>query len=324
MNGADRVNGAVSDGAGPVLVIKLGALGDFVQALGPAAAIRAHHRQARVTLLTTAPFADLARQCPYFDEVWLDRRPGLWRVGGWLALRRRLRDAGFARVYDLQTSDRTDFYFRLLGPGRRPEWSGTARGCSHPDRNPDRTRLHTVERQRSQLRDAGISEVPAPDLSWVNADSGRFGLGGDILLLAPGGAAHRPGKRWPAARYAALAGRAAARGLTPVLIGTAAEAEITGAIASAVPASADLTGRTSLADIVALARSAVAAIGNDTGPMHLIAGAGCKCVVLFSSESDPARCAQRAPSGADPPVILRREKLADLGVDEAAAALGWG
>lgn len=325
LNGGQK-NGATSGaaGAGPILVIKLGALGDFVQALGPAAAIRAHHRAARITLLTTAPFADFARQCPYFDDVWLDDRPAAWRVGGWLALRRRLRAAGFARIYDLQTSDRSGFYFRLLGPGRRPEWSGIAKGCSHPDRNPESTRLHTIERQKSQLRDAGIADVPPPDLSWVTADVGRFGLAGDTLLLAPGGAAHRPGKRWPAENYAGIAVRAAKRGLVPVLLGTASEAGITGAIAAAVPASADLTGRTGLADIVALARGAVAAIGNDTGPMHLIAGAGCKSVVLFSSASDPALCAPRAPAGAPEPIVLRRDALADLGVDELAEALGWG
>ena len=43
--------------AGPVLVIKLGALGDFVQALGPFAAIRQNHEQARLVLLTTAPLS---------------------------------------------------------------------------------------------------------------------------------------------------------------------------------------------------------------------------------------------------------------------------
>ncbi len=53
-----------------ILVIRLGALGDFVQSFGPFAAIRAHHPDANVTLLTTAPFAELARQAPWFlDDV---------------------------------------------------------------------------------------------------------------------------------------------------------------------------------------------------------------------------------------------------------------
>ncbi len=311
----------MSAGAARILVIKHGALGDFVQALGPAAAIRSHHPGARITLLTTAPFADFGRQSGYFDEVWIDPRAPFWALSGWLGLRRRLRAGRFDRVYDLQTSDRTDFYYLMLGPGRRPDWSGTARFCSHPDRNPERSRSHTIERQSSQLRDAGIASVPLPDLGWVEADIGRFALPGRYLLLVPGGAAHRPEKRWPAENYAEIATRAAKKGLVPVLLGTAEEAEITSAIARSVPESADLTGRTGLADIVALARGAVAAVGNDTGPMHLVAGAGCPSVVLFSHESDPARCAQRAPEGAPEPVILRRPDLARLPADEVWAAL---
>ena len=42
-----------------ILVIKLAALGDVVQAFGHFAAIRAHHPGAYITLLTTPPFAPL-------------------------------------------------------------------------------------------------------------------------------------------------------------------------------------------------------------------------------------------------------------------------
>ena len=102
-----------------ILVIKLSALGDIVQALGPMAAIRRHHAGAHVTALTTDPYVALLRSSPYFDDVWLDARPPLWHVPGWLALRHRLRTGRFDRVYDLQTSDRSGFYFRLLGPAAR-------------------------------------------------------------------------------------------------------------------------------------------------------------------------------------------------------------
>ena len=73
-----------------ILVIRLGALGDFVMSLGPFAAIRAHHASAHITLLTTAPYAELGRACGAFDEVWVDTRPSPWQVGGWLALRAKL------------------------------------------------------------------------------------------------------------------------------------------------------------------------------------------------------------------------------------------
>ena len=39
-----------------ILVIRLGALGNIVQSLGPVAAIRAHHADAEITLLTLKPY----------------------------------------------------------------------------------------------------------------------------------------------------------------------------------------------------------------------------------------------------------------------------
>jgi ADP-heptose:LPS heptosyltransferase len=303
-----------------LLVIKLGALGDFVQAMGPAAAIRAHHAGARITLLTTAPFADLARHSPYFDEVWVDERPGLFDFRGLLALRRRLRGAGFRRVYDLQTSDRSSNYFRLMLPGKRPEWSGIAQGASHPHDNPARDRMHTIERQADQLRRAGIADIPPPDLGWAAADIARFALPKAIVILVPGGAAHRLEKRWPIGRYGALATRIAATGATPVVIGGPGEAPLGAAIVGYCPAARDLTGQTGLGEIVGIGAASRRAIGNDTGPMHLLAAAGCPATVLFSAASDPALT---APRGRDV-MVLRRDALADLSVEEVAATLGIG
>lgn len=303
-----------------ILVIKLGALGDMVQALGPFQAIRRHHGHAHVTLLTTAPFAEFARATGWFDDVWVDARPRGLDLEGWLDLRRRLRGGGFRRVYDLQTSDRSGVYFRLLLPGRRPEWSGIAPGCSHPHANPRRDLLHTLERQAEQLAQAGIASVPAPDLDWATADVGRFALTPPYALLVPGGAAHRPAKRWPADRFRALAKRLLDAGVTPVLIGGQAERPLCALIALGLEGVRDLAGETGLLDLAVLARGAAAAIGNDTGPMHVAAAAGCPTLVLYSAESDPALCAQRGPGV----TILRRDSLADLRLDAVLAALPQG
>ena len=58
-----------------ILVIKLSALGDFVQATGPMKAIRTAHPGARITLLTTAPYVAMGQATGWFDEVWSDGRP---------------------------------------------------------------------------------------------------------------------------------------------------------------------------------------------------------------------------------------------------------
>ena len=132
----------MTEAAQKILVIKLGALGDFVQAMGAAAAIRAFHRDAEITLLTTRPYAEFARQAPYFEEIWIDDRPGWSNPIAVFRLVRRLRAGRFDRVYDLQTRLRTNLYFLAMREGRQLEWSGIAPGASHPHDNPRRTKMH--------------------------------------------------------------------------------------------------------------------------------------------------------------------------------------
>lgn len=301
---------------GRLLVIKLGALGDFVLATGPFAAIRAAHPNDEIVLLTTAPFAEFARASGYFDEVWVDERPSRIALIAIQRLRRRLRGGRFYRVYDLQTSSRSSWYFRLMRGLLRPQWSGIAFGCSHPHANRKRNAMHTIERQAEQLAMAGIAETPFPDLSWATSDTSRFNLPARFALLIPGGAAHRPGKRWPADSYRALAEIWLKQGVTPVIIGGPDEADLADQIAGDTDIR-NLAGQTSFADIAQLSCEAAGVVGNDTGPMHIAAICGCPSVVLFSGESDPSIT---APRGADVRV-LRRENLGDLPVSEVAETL---
>jgi ADP-heptose:LPS heptosyltransferase len=296
-----------------ILVIKLGALGNVVLAMNAFAAIRAHHAKARISLLTTAPYADWLRQAPWFDEVLVDRRPAWWNIPGVYRLRQTLRRPGFTRVYDLQTSGRSSHYFRLFPHDAKPEWSGIASKASHPDGNPRRGLMHDIDRQACQLRQAGITTMPSADLSWCRGDIARFSLPADYVLLVPGSAPHRPEKRWPASQYQALALALRAQGLTPVIVGAAAEAPI----AHEIPAAVNLIGHTGFGDLADLARSARFTIGNDTGPTHLLAAAGSPVVVLFSHASDPALCAPRGPDVR----ILRRPDLASLELEAVLAEL---
>ncbi len=297
-----------------VLVIRLGALGDVVMSFGPFAAIRAHHPGAEITLLTTKPFAALANAAPWFDRVAIDERPAAWNIAGLLRLRRAL--AGFDRVYDLQTSGRSGWYFHLAG---RPDWSGNVRGCRFPQRGPERERMHTIERQRDQLGIAGIADFPAPDLSFLTQRP-TPALPARFALLVPGASAHRPGKRWPASRYGELARVLAGHGLTPVVIGGKDEVPLAAEILAACPDAIDMTAKTALLDIFAIAARAALVVGNDTGPTHIAAAAGCPAVVLFSRDSDPTMTAPRGPDGSWPTVI-RVPVLADLTVERVAAAL---
>jgi ADP-heptose:LPS heptosyltransferase len=289
------------------LVIKLGAFGNIILSLAAFAAIRRHHASARISVLTSRTYADWLRTFPYFDEVLIDPRPAWWDVATAWRLGRMLAEGQFSRVYDLQTSTRSSRYFWLFPAKQRPEWSGIAFGASHPDRDPRRNFLHDTVRQQGQLRQAGISVFPPADLSWCTGDIARFALPADFALLVPGSSPDRPAKRWPAERYQALALRLAERGIASVVLGAAAEK----GLAAAIPAGIDLIGQTSFGDLADLARAARFAVGNDTGPMHLIATAGCPVITLFSNDSNPSQC---APTGRWTR-ILQRPDLADLPVE---------
>ncbi|MAO57493.1 MAG: ADP-heptose--LPS heptosyltransferase [Rhodospirillaceae bacterium] len=306
-----------------ILVIKLGALGDFVQALGPMQAIRDHHAAdrdggAELHLLTAPAFVELAEASGLFDRVIPHKRMKWSQWSKIAEFRRELFAGNYARVYDLQTSDRSSFYFHLMGPGHKPEWSGIAKGCSHPHANPNRDRMHTVERQAEQLAMAGIeAAIPPSALSFADADLSRLALPSPYALLIPGGAPHRPGKRWPAERYADLAFRLSDKGLTPVLVGAADERPLHDEIIQAAPTARSLAGDTSLLELATLCRGAAMAVGNDTGPMHMAAISGIPTLVLYSHDSDPALCAQRGPAVS----IVREPSLSDLSVDAVIAAL---
>lgn len=304
------------DGAKRILVIKLSALGDFVQAMGPFATIRAHHPAAKITLLTTKPFVALAEQSPYFDEIWVDSRPRPWEVAALMRLRKKLRSVKFDLVYDLQTSDRSSSYFHIMGD---PPWSGIAHNCSYPHANPDRDLMHTIERQAEQLAMAGIAQTKTADLSWAKADVARFHLPERYALVVPGGAPHRPVKRWPAERFARVADYLLGKGVTPVLLGTRDDDDQIKVILDNCPDVLSLADRTSFTDIIVLAHGSAGAVGNDTGPMHLISAAGCPAVVLFSADSDPDLCAPRGLV-----TVLRRDDLAALDVETVIGALASG
>lgn len=300
-----------------ILVIKLGALGDVIQSLGAVAAIRAAHDGDRLLVLTQPGFDRVFRESGLVDGTIEDTRPKLWQPHRLLALRRRLRAAEIGRVYDLQMNDRTRFYARWMFDRPGPDWSGNVPGCRFPHPDPAPKTIHGVERHRRQLAACGIDPVPDPDVGFLTGPIEDVCPTGRFVLLVPGSAPSRPEKRWPAARYAELATRLANEGVTPVLLGTKDEAAVTGAIAAVEPRALDLTGRTDLGQIAELARRATGAVGNDTGPMHIVALTGCPTLALFGPGSDPDRHRPIGPAA----TVLRADPLATLSPARVRAAL---
>ncbi|MDE2357717.1 MAG: glycosyltransferase family 9 protein [Alphaproteobacteria bacterium] len=283
------------------------------------ARLRRGHPEAHITLLTTPPFVDVARASPWFDAVESDGRPE--RFDAWLGLVRRLRRARYDRVYDLQANDRTNLLFQALRPAP-PVWSGTAFGCALPQDRVRRRGLHALEREADQLNLAGVfpptpcgpGQAPGPDVRWMLEPGQPSASDSRLVLLAPGAAARRPLKLWPSASYGALAEAVLAAGFEVAIVGGLAERDAAAGIQALAPQAMDFTGRTSLIELARLGAKARLAVGNDTGPMHLLAAAGAPSLVLFSADSDPALNAPRGQVS-----ILRRPVLADLAPAEVIA-----
>ena len=296
---------AVSGGRVRILVIKLAALGDVVQAFWAFERIRQAHADAEITLLTTPPYWELAQASGLFDRIETDGRPHSARAA--LALFVRLRRSGYRRVYDLQTSGRSKAMIWAFAPNP-PEWSGISAGASHRQTRPDRDALHNLDRIADQLHVAGIApafppgQAPPPDLSWAVQASRqgsasvaeRFDLAAPFALLAPGASPSRPQKKWPQARYADLAIELARRGLMTALIGGPDEADLAHEIVKQAPGSVDLTGRTRMVDLAGLGAEARLCVGNDTGPTHMIAYAGAPGLMLMSPVTREGHCEPRA------------------------------
>ena len=319
------------DEARKVLVIKLSALGDFVLAMGAMREIREFHPSAQITLLTTPPFENFAKACPYFDRVETDGRPR--DTSGTTSLIRRMRAEKYEIIYDLQNSGRTSNYFQALRPNP-PLWSGVASGCAFPHNTAHRPQMHSIERLAEQLNLAGIGPeggysydlAPKADFSWIepalrnppHLQPAYFSIKGEYALIIPGSSAHREAKRWPEDCYVEICRWIVDKGITPVVIGGKSESPIGNLVVRAVPEAKSLCTRTDLFQVAALGKHAKFAIGNDTGPMHMVTLAGAPGVALFAtSESDPDLARPRGSNV----VVVQAETLEQVSVNDVIQAL---
>lgn len=275
-----------------ILVIKLGALGDFVQATGAFSSIKRQHPNAEITLLTTKGMMPFAKENPFFDNISIDERKKPYNFTYLKDIKNKL--SGFDMVYDLQTNDRTNYlYYFLAG---RPKWCGIAPGCSHKQTHPNRPNMHTLDRLEDLLQVAGIEKMDKPDLRYAAKDCSEvvksFELNlSKLVLLVPGGSAHRPEKRW--SYFSDLSNKLEAKGYQVALVGAGAEVSLLENISKECNA-VNLCNQTSIGQLIDISSKVVAVIGNDTGPTHMAAASGAKGAVLFGSASDPKRCAPRA------------------------------
>lgn len=263
-----------------ILVIKLGAFGDVVQADGALRDIRVFHNDAEISLLTAPPFRKLMSRCPYVDRVLTDPRKPFWRIGEWLKLADMFRSGQYSRVYDLQKTGRTLWYRKLFF--RNGSWCGGQTGSKTQS---------AVEGFVSQLESAG---VPAhyclrPDVSWMADDMSRFlereGVRKPYVALIPGCSAKHPEKRWP--HYEKLAVALIGQGYDVVTAPGPDEIEL----AKGIPGHT-LIGPNGFLDWFELAgvlKDACYVVGNDTGPSHVASCLGKPGLALFGAHFPASR-----------------------------------
>lgn len=106
-----------------------------------------------------------------------------------------------------------------------------------------------------------------------------------IAVMAPR-SAYGPAREWPAERFATLARRLVARGLTVLVCGTGAERETCDRVArEAGPGVVPVAGETDLPALSALVQRAEVAVCNDSGLAHLAGAVGTPTLTLYGSTS---------------------------------------
>ena len=267
-----------------ILIIKLSALGDLVQADGAIRDIRNFHPDDRLTVMTTPPYRRYMERCPWVDEVLIDPRAPRYHLAKMLSLRRQLRKK-FARVYDLQQVGRTRFYNRFLFP--RSWWLGDVKGCEVFLRRPEES--CAVDHFHNHLQLAAITPTHTLhcDVSWM-ADSVddlliSHGVKPGFVLLIPGASAGHAGKRWP--RFSELAERLLEHDIQPVTVPGPAEMEHCRTISGKMLVTED--GYLDYFALAGVAQHAAFVIGNDTGPTHIAAHLGRPGLALYGGHTTP-------------------------------------
>ena len=303
-----------------VLIVKLSALGDVVQALPVAMAIRRQVPSAELHWLVEEPSAELLAGHPALDQVLVSPRHRLFHqdcnalsvVGAFV---RRLRATRYDAVLDLQGLMKSAIFVALCRGGRKigfrggkepaAAWPLTERLAPY---DPDR---HALERYLDLLEPLGLMRPAWPEFGLeppaeLQAEVRRVLLaemgGGPLVVLHP--VAKWESKLWPAGHWVELARGLSAAGARVVLSGSRADRPVTRAIAAGAGREGevrDLAGRTSLPGLAALLVQARLLVSTDTGVMHLAAALGVPVVALFG----PTAPWRTGPYGGGH-VVLRR------------------
>jgi heptosyltransferase-1 len=278
----------VSESAKRFLLVRLGSLGDVIHAIPAAAALRRRFPQARIDWLVDPRYVGVLELVEGIDQpIPIDPRG---RVSALLQTIAALRRARYDAVVDLQGLIKSAVLARLSGARRvlglprehlREPLARLFYGeTPDPGRNP-----HVIHKSLALLRaldvtDAGVAfPLKLPRTVTGDTVAALFGDEG-FALINPGAA--WPNKRWPPERFGALAAQIRERlGMRSLVLWGPGEQDLASLVVGASRGAAEMSPRTTLLDVVAIARRARVVVSGDTGPLHIAAAVGTPVVALF-------------------------------------------
>lgn len=264
-----------------ILIIKMGALGDVIMSTSIIRTIIDHHAGERVWLLTSPGYAHLFLDWPGLAVHALPRK-GLLAMIQTLVWIRKNR---YARIYDLQSSERTALICLLSGVAERAGNHPGPAYTLHPP-TPYNGKYHAVDRLNEILVSADVFPCQAPPFlpvsnesklrvfSWL-ADTGLADK--SFVIMHAGASAKHSQKRWP--RFLELALRLESLGLKTLWLGgkedTAINIELT------ARTGINSTAQFTIQEEAELGRHARFAVTNDSAPMHILSCSGIPVFGLF-------------------------------------------
>ncbi|MCY2958803.1 MAG: glycosyltransferase family 9 protein [Planctomycetota bacterium] len=309
-----------------ILIVRLGAIGDVVNALVLANAIRRADPAVVVGWAVHPLSRPLVQGHPSVDRVHV------WARGGGLPELRRisaeLRAERYELAIDLQRLAKSAFLARasraprILGFDRARTKEASFLLTRERIRPADRS-AHMVDQYLEFAHHLGLGDarvelsLPHDPASEQWADSWVREHGSPVLLNL---GASKPRKLWPAERFGELAlAVERAFGVPIAFTGSAQDTPFAARArerARSVEASAgggwiDLTGQTSLLQLAALQRRCLAVVTCDTGPMHIAVACGARVVALFG----PGEPRRTGPHGQLQNVVRRRPDGSPAGLE---------
>ena len=266
-----------------ILIIKLGSLGDVVQISGALRDIREHHKNEKITILTTSKYINLFKNCPYVDNCLEDERLPRYNIFYLLRLRKIINSLNFNKVYDLQNSNRTNFYRKFLFNVKN--WS------SSKDIPENKYNNSVLQRFDEQLRKSNIKTLYTlkPDFSWAAEKANNYNLNTDkkYILFFPFCSRDLIHKRWP--YFSELINLIKQNHPEYSLVVAPGPGEIEEAKSLDVKIAINNNLPLNFFELASLIKKSHLVIANDTGPAHMAAHLGARGFTLFGPHTTPEK-----------------------------------